>query len=113
MAIPPISDLAQAIGRLEGAVDGLRENQERILDTLAKDLLESRISQKKNTAEIFIVRAGVESLQRDMSDVKPFTEKLKRWQLIGLGAFFALAGIGSFVGSILQYFKTQIIAFFN
>jgi hypothetical protein len=100
----------QALGRLEGAILSMQQLQERILREIERDREDSRQTREKQAAQIEEVKGIVESLQRDMDQVKPLTEKWKRWQLIGWGVILTCGAVGTVVGATLNTFRQQIVA---
>lgn len=106
-------DAAQALGRLEGGVEALKE----LINGLSSHLEGDRAAalQHRSAADEKLAKlaSDVSALRADMDSVKPFTEKWQRWQHIGLGALLTVCAIGSVVGSLLTYFKDQIAGLFH
>lgn len=94
-------------------MESMGETLERVMDTLVRDRIEARQIREDTARAIAEIKGGVAALQRDMDQVKPLTEKWKRWQMIGWGVILTCGALGTMVGAFLTYFKTQILALFH
>lgn len=101
-----LDDISVMIGRMEAEVGGLRRDFQaaelrsvdhravvhRRMDGIIEDLGEVK-------AEVSVANERIETVRDDVSEMKPVTDEVKRWKLMGLGAL-GVVGIG---GAALGY----------
>lgn len=101
-----LDDISVMIGRMEAEVSGLRRDFQaaelrsvdhrtavhRRMDGIIEDLGEVK-------ADVSATAEKIEAVKDDVAEMKPVTEEVKRWKLMGLGAL-GVVGIG---GASLGY----------
>lgn len=104
-----LDDISMAIGRMEAEVAGLRRDFQaselrsvdhragvhRRMDDLVADLGEA--NQKLATAT-----AKIGAVSDDVAEMKPVTEEVKRWKLMGIGALGVVGIGGASIGYAFQ-----------
>lgn len=107
-----LDDISVAIGEMRAEVTGLRRDFQsaelrsvehrsavhRRMDGIVEDLGEVK-------AEVSVANERIEAVKDDVAEMKPVTEEVKRWKLMGLGAL-GVVGIG---GASLGYAFQQPI----
>lgn len=78
------------------------------LDQLEKDNQEAREHRKWVAETLEQQLKHIERLQNDMEVVKPITDKLSKWQLVGTGVILTVGAIGTAVGISFATIKEAI-----
>lgn len=108
--ISPPNSTEQALGRVEGALTAMEAQIAALAAAFDEDRKAASAGRQAVAESLSSVKAEVSSLRGDMDAVKPITQKLERWQAVGLGALLTVGAIGSVIGAFLAYFKDRVIA---
>ena len=104
-----LDDISMAIGRMEAEVAGLRRDFQsselrsvdhragvhRRMDELVGDL--SDVGEKLAAAT-----AKIEAVSDDVAEMKPVTDEVRRWKLMGIGALGVVGIGGASIGYAFQ-----------
>ena len=90
------TDSARSRAALYGRMDEIGKQQMRIEMTLSGQLSD--------------VKGDVADLKREVGDVKGVTDKVTRWQLMGIGALAVTAALATGVGALITGFWNKITA---
>ncbi|WP_337183866.1 DUF1515 family protein [Shinella sp.] len=92
--------LRQQMGELIASQRAIQENLRRIEDKLQRSDDKSDVSRAKMHTRIDEVvgtvgevQTTVAGLERDVKDMKPVTDEVRRWKLLGMGAL-GMMGVG-------------------
>ncbi len=103
--------LLEAVKNLGGEIHSIREDMRR--SEVKSDT--SRATMHKRVDDLVDRVAGVESLvdrtQTDIKDMKPVTEDVKKWKLMGMGALGVVGVGGVALGVTLAGFFDQLVRF--
>lgn len=106
-------DIERTLGKLEADVQRLlsmaEESERRASENRA------RIYQKLQDGEVRFERleARQNAFQRDMEQIKPITDVVRRWEQRGIGAAAVIAFLGAAFGSILTLWREKILSLFG
>lgn len=100
------NDIYHSLGSLEAKVDALIEASKRSEDKSDK----SRAAMHRRVDELVDRVGGVEAAQaqtqKDITDMKPVTDDVKRWKIMGIGAMgivgIAAAALGVTFGDAVK-----------
>ncbi len=104
-----LDDISVMIGRMEAEVSGLRRdfqaaelrsvdhraNVHRRMDGIMEDLGEVK-------AEVSVANERIEAVKDDVAEMKPVTDEVKRWKLMGIGALGVVGIGGASIGYAFQ-----------
>lgn len=99
---------ARALGRVESTLTAVQKTLSDLTSALEADRKEAAAGREVINASLQAVTADVSDLRADMDEVKPMSEQLKRWQLVGLGAVLTVGAIASALGGLAVYFKEYL-----
>jgi hypothetical protein len=92
--------LHQQMGELIASQRAIQEDLRRIEDKLQRSDDKSEESRSKMhrriddvVGTVSEVKTGVATLERDVKEMKPVTDELRRWKLLGMGAL-GMIGVG-------------------
>lgn len=104
-----LDDISEAIGDLRAEVRALhrmletsdrraaehRQGVHRRMDGIVEDLGEVK-------AEVLVANQKIETVKEDVADMKPVTDEVKRWKLMGIGALGVVGVGGASIGYAFQ-----------
>jgi hypothetical protein len=106
-----LGQLLEAVKNLGGEVHSIRQDMRRSEEKSDS----SRAVMHKRVDDLVDRVAGVETLvdrtQTDIKDMKPVTEDVKKWKLMGMGALGVVGVGGVALGVTLAGFFDQLVRF--
>lgn len=113
-----LDDISVAIGDLRAEVRGLRRDIEasdadRADATRRADEHRATIHRRVDdlVSEVGDLKTDVAGVQKDVADMKPVTDDVRRWKLMGLGAL-GIVGIGGTAFGVLLSKPLESLAAF-
>jgi len=109
VAMTKLDDISVMIGRMEAEVSGLRRDFQaaelrsvdhrsavhRRMDGIIEDLGEVK-------ADVSATAEKIEAVKDDVAEMKPVTDEVKRWKLMGIGALGVVGIGGASIGYAFQ-----------
>lgn len=98
---------AHALGRLEGKVDQLITNQQ-ASDFAGREshkIMNDKLGSLLDRFHMMDIR--LQTVENDMSEIKPFVEEARKWQQRSVGALAVFGLFSGTIGGAVVYFKER------